>query len=620
VASFVAGDTTINLIDTPGHPDFIAEVERALRVLDGVILVISAVEGVQAQTIVLMRVLRRLRIPTLLFVNKIDRPGADIDGLLTRIRERLSHSVIVLGSVADIGTAEAQFVPYQDESDHFGELLDLLAESNDAVLAAFVRREESVTTSGLMDELARQSRLALVHPVFCGSAMTGAGIALLMRAITTLLPTATERQDSRPTGVVFKIERTPGGEKIAYVRMFSGTLRARDRVQYRRGDAERPDNQKVIAISSFPAGAGDQSIAAGQIGRIWGLQDCQIGDTIEIVPSSVASCAERTDSTEPGTPASSGHFAPPTLETVVLPTIVANRAALHTALQQLAEQDPLINLREDTGRREISVSLYGEVQKEVIAATLANDFGLEVTFEETTTICVERVVGDGAAVEFIGIEPNPFLATVGLRIESAARNTGPQFRLGVELGSMPLAFFRAVEETVAETLQQGLYGWQVVDSVVTMTHSGYWARQSHAGAGFDKSMSSTAGDFRLLTPLVVMAALQQARTEVLEPIHRFQVDLPAESLSSVLAALSRYRAVPRTSTTAGSTVTVQGDVPVACLHALTQQLPGLTHGRAMLEAEFDRYEPVRGPLPLRSRRDANPLSRKEYLLHVQRRV
>ena len=167
------------------------------------------------------------------------------------------------------------------------------------------------------------------------------------------------------------------------------------------------------------------------------------------------------------------------------------------ALTQLAEQDPLIDLRQDDVRQELFLSLYGEVQKEVIQETLATDFGIGVDFRETTTICAERPIGTGAAVEILGERPNPFHATVGLRVERDALGSGVTFRLEVELGSMPLAFFRAVEDTVRETLRQGLCGWQVLDCAVTMTHSGYSAP------------SSTAGDFRLLTPLVLMSALRR---------------------------------------------------------------------------------------------------------------
>ena len=150
--------------------------------------------------------------------------------------------------------------------------------------------------------------------------------------------------------------------------------------------------------------------------------------------------------------------------------------ALHVALTQLAEQDPLINLRQDDVRQEISVSLYGEVQKEVIQATLADDFGVDVTFRETTTICIERPVGTGAAVEVDGRGRQP-VPRHGRPAGRARRRSAAAcaFRLDVELGSMPLAFFTAVEETVHETLRQGLHGWQVTDCAVTMTHSGYCA-------------------------------------------------------------------------------------------------------------------------------------------------
>src|SRR5260221_12924248 len=167
------------------------------------------------------------------------------------------------------------------------------------------------------------------------------------------------------------------------------------------------------------------------------------------------------------------------------------------------------------------VCLDGEVQKEVVQATLAEDFGIDVGFRGTTTICIERPAGSGAAVEMIGIQPNPFLAGVGLRVDPGAAGSGVQFRLEIELGALPFSFLKAVEDTVPETLGQGIYGWQVTDCVVTMTHSGYWPRQSHAHRTFDKSMSGTAGDFRNLTPLGVMGALRQARTRGYEPGHRF---------------------------------------------------------------------------------------------------
>ena len=153
-----------------------------------------------------------------------------------------------------------------------------------------------------------------------------------------------------------------------------------------------------------------------------------------------------------------------------------------------------------------------------------------------------------------------------------------------------------------------------------MTHSGYWARQSHSHGTFDKSMSSTAGDFRNLTPLVLMAALTDAGTRVYEPMHRFRLELPADAYRAVLPVLVRHRAVPLTSSLAGAAYVVEGDIPAARVHRCRCGLPTLTRGEGVLDSAFDHYQEVTGAAPERDRADHNPLNRKEYLLHVKRRV
>jgi ribosomal protection tetracycline resistance protein len=601
VVSFVIDDVTVNLIDTPGHPDFIAEVERVLSVLDGAVLVISAVEGVQAQTRVLMRALQRLRIPTLIFINKIDRRGAHVEHVLQSISDKLTPAILPMGSTSGQGSHSALYAPYgADDADFTARLVDQLADHDDALLARYVNDENTVSYRQLRSELAAQTKQALAHPVFFGSAITGAGVDALIAGIKELLhPEDTRAEggvDGPVSGTVFKIERSPAGEKIAYVRMFSGTVRVRDRIQFGEGK-----QGKITAISVFERGSAVRcaSVAMGQIGKLWGLGDVQIGDAIGIAQTT----AERR------------YFAPPTLETIVVPRRPADKGALHVALAQLAEQDPLINLRQDDIRQELFLSLYGEVQKEVIQATLANDFNIDVDFRETTMICIERPTGAGAAIELLGKAGNPFLATVGLRIDPAPINTGIEFRLEARVESIPIyvykaveEFRKAVEETVQETLRQGLYGWQVTDCIVTLTQSDY------------TSPATTARDFRLLTPLVLMSALQQAGTAVCEPMHRFQLEIPADTFGRIVPALAQLRAVPQTPVLRGSACLLEGEIPAARVHELQQQLPGLTRGEGVLECAFDYYKPIRGAIPARPRSDNNPLNRKEYLLHVVRRV
>ncbi len=607
VVSFEIGGVTVNLIDTPGHPDFIAEVERVLGVLDGAVLVISAVEGVQAQTRVLLRALQRLRIPTLIFVNKIDRRGARDATVLRRITEVLTPDVVPMVRVSGLGDRGARVTPNGPADPGFtARLLELLADHDDAVLATYVDDERAISHQRLLAELGAQTRRALVHPVFFGSALTGAGLDELAAGLAELLPAPAGDPDGPAAGTVFKIERGPARERIAFVRLFSGTLQVRDRLRFDRGTEAR-DAGKITAISVFDRGAAESraTLTAGRIGRLWGLEDVRIGDRF----------GAGRDGDRAGT-----QFPPPSLETVVVPRTAADRAGLHLALTQLAEQDPLINLRHDGAAGEMSVSLYGEVQKEVVQATLAADFGVAVGFRETTTICIERPRGTGAAVEIIDRDGNPFLATVGLRIEPATIGSGVRVRREVELGSMPYAFFAAVQETVNETLRQGLHGWQVTDCTVTVTHSGYWARQSHAHGTFDKSMSSTAGDFRNLTPLVLMSALRRAGSVVHEPMHRFRLEIPADAFGPVMRVLGGLAAVPDVPELRGSTCLLDGEIPAARVHELRLRLPALTSGEGVLDSSFDHYRPVSGAIPSRRRSDHNPLHRRNYLLRVQRRV
>ena len=605
VVSFVVDDVTINLIDTPGHPDFIAEVERVLSVLDGAVLVISAVEGVQPQTRLLMRALQRLRVPTLLFVNKIDRRGADVDRVLHQIAERLSPSLVSMGQATELGTRSASFVPAGGGDPRFtAALTDELADHDDAILTAFVDDEASLPYRRLRAALATQTAQAEVHPVFAGSALTGAGVDALMAGIAEFLPARVGDADGPLCGTVFKVERGPAGEKIAYARMLSGTVHVRERLQVDDGV-----EQKVTAIRVFDLGAAVQRplLSAGEIGQLWGLGEVRIGDAIG---------TRRAD-------ARRHHFAAPTLETVVLPSS-GDKAALRVALTQLAEQDPLIDVRQNDTSQELSVSLYGEVQKEVIQATLANEYGLDVTFRAATPICIERPMGTGEAAEVLHAETNPFFATIGLRVEPAPAGSGIEFRLAVDARVVPLYFSKTLERfaesmdgNVRRALREGRFGWQVTDCLVTMTRCVYSVPD---GPPSKRGPLSTPGDFRKLTPLVLAQALDDAGTVVCEPVVRARLEIPSESVGAVLRVLAHAGAAVEPPSTKGALSTVEAVLPVAQAQVLQRQLPRLTGGEGVLESELAGYEPVTGAPPTRARTTADPLNRAEYLMALAHRI
>ena len=564
VVSFPLDGVTVNLIDTPGHPDFIAEVERVLSVLDGCVLVLSAVEGVQPQTRILWRALQRLDVPTVFFVNKIDRLGADPERVLEAIEQRLTPEVVPMGSASGLGTRGAEFAPFGPAD----------------------------------DDLAERARSGDLHPVFFGSALTGAGVEEVMDGIARLLPAHAGDGDRPLSARVFKIERGPAGDRIAYTRVFAGTVKVRDRFEA----------GKVTAARVFAAGDAEQrdEVRAGEIAKLWGLAEIQVGDWLGEPRGAVEH-----------------HFAPPTLEAVLAPTDPAHGQRLRVALAQLAEQDPLIDVRQDDTRGEISVSLYGEVQREVIEATLAEEYGLEVEFRETTTICVERPTRRGEAVEILNTPTNPFHADLGLRVDPAAPGSGVEVlaAAGIDPRDAPLYVFKTfagfmehMDEYVHVALEEGLHGWQVTDCVVTVTKIAYSLAD---GPPSRRGPMPTARDIKNLTPLVLLQALEQGGSTVCEPVFRIVAEVPAAAVGPVLAAFGRLGASAATPSPRGELSMLETALPASRVQELRRRLPGLTGGEGVLESELAGYQPVAGEPPIRQRTTPDPLNLDEYLAHFR---
>ncbi|TBX60644.1 TetM/TetW/TetO/TetS family tetracycline resistance ribosomal protection protein [Bacillus mycoides] len=586
VVSFFIDDVKVNVIDTPGHADFIAEVERSFRVLDGAILVISAVEGVQAQTKILMRTLQKLNIPTILFVNKIDRSGANTEKVVKQIKTILSNEAFPFYSVQNEGTKEARIIEYKSYDD----CIERLAPYNESLLESYVNNE-IVTDTLLREELEKQIQQANVYPIFFGSAMIGIGVTELLEKLPALIPANTSVQDETLSSIVFKIEREPSGEKIAYVRVFSGNLHVRNYVDIQR-DEPLPHKEKIKKMCMFHNGNAVQStiVPSGEFCKVWGLNDIKIGDII----------GERTDYIK------DIHFAEPQMEAAIDAVPKERIHDLYAALMELCEEDPLIKVWKDGVHNELYIRLFGEVQKEVIETTLYEKYNLRVTFSNTRVVCIEKPIGVGNSVEVMGERANPFYATIGFKIERGELNSGITYKLGVELGSLPLAFHKAIEDTVFQTLKQGLYGWEVTDIIVTLTHTGY------------ASPVTTASDFRNLTPLVLMDALKQAETYVYEPVNEFELTVPEQAISTAMYKLAAIPATFREPILSNNSYQLTGSLPVAKTENFKRMLHSFTEGESIFTTKPSGYTKLKALFPTRKRVDYNPLNRKDYLLHVLR--
>jgi ribosomal protection tetracycline resistance protein len=440
--------------------------------------------------------------------------------------------------------------------------------------------------------LAAQSRKAQVHPVFMGSAIGGIGVRDVLDGIPELLPEARGDADAPVRGRVFKIERGAAGERIAYARLFAGAVHARDHLAFGDGEEGRVTHLSVTE----PGGAAPaQTAVAGQIAKIAGLQGVRVGDPIGAASRTVE---ER-------------QFPPPGLESVVRPRRGADGGRLRAALNELAQQDPLIDVRQDDERGEIAVSLYGEVQKEVIGETLAREYGVEVDFAATTTICIERPLGTAEALEVISspthsnisgksspFSENPYNATVGLRMEPGKPGSGVTFRLDVDVKLIPMQIFNTVPQfeaqmarMVADALEEGIHGWRVTDCLVTMFDSGY------------RRTGSTMSDFKKLTALVLGKALRETGVVVCEPMTSLRIEAPVESGKGIAGVILGAGGRILGQHSGASRTTIVAFVQAGRVHEVQNRIPGLTGGEGIVESQFAGFHPVTvDPPPSRRRR------------------
>jgi ribosomal protection tetracycline resistance protein len=488
-------------------------------------------------------------------------------------------------------------------------LIETLAEHDEAILDAYLGDEPSLSDERLREALAVQTRQGIVHPVMFGSAARGVGIGTLLEAIDEFLPSDIGDPDVPVSGRVFKIERTPSGERVAYVRMFAGTLRPRQRVRVGGGEEVKPTSIKVFAPPGAPR---RDTLTPGEMATIRGLGPVRVGDVIGEAPPGETETAR---------------FPRPALEAVVVARQADQQGSLRAALNQLAEQDPLIDVRQDDLRHEIAVSLYGEVQKEVIQATLEREYGIEADFRETTTVCIERPARIGEAEEVIRARTktnitgrsspdstNPFIATLGVRIEPAAVGSDIDVRFEVEPRLVPLYLFKTPEmfrtqltAYARDALAEGLAGWAVTDCRVTVTDCGY------------RSPETSAADYRRLMELVVTTALERAGTWVCAPLADLSLEMPASAAPGVLAALGRLGGRVTGQFSANGLTRASAVMPLAEVRSLQHQLPSLTMGEGILESRPGGYVPVGEGAPTRPRSRPSPLDRDAWLASMARR-
>ena len=575
VTSFQWHSCKVNIVDTPGHMDFLAEVYRSLAVLDGAILVLSAKDGVQAQTRVLFHTLRKLNIPTIIFINKIDQVGIDLESVYQSVRDKLSADIIIKQTVS----LSSKITLTENTS---AEVWDSVIENNDELLAKYIAGE-SISQKELAQEEQRRVQDASLLPVYHGSAKNGLGIQQLMDAVIGLFQSTKEQGSAALCGRVFKVEYTDCGQRLVYLRLYSGTLRLRDTV------ALAGREKLKITEMRIPS--------KGEIVRT----DTAHKGEIVILPSDSLRLNDILgDKTQ--LPREMWSDAPfPMLRTTITPKTAEQRDRLLDALTQIADTDPLLHYEVDSTTHEIILSFLGRMQLEVVSALLTEKYKIETAVKEPTVIYLERPLKVASHTIHIEVPPNPFWASIGLSVTPLPLGSGVKYESRVSLGYLNQSFQNAVMDGIRYGLEQGLCGWNVTDCKICFEYGLYY------------SPVSTPADFRSLAPIVLEQALKKSGTQLLEPYLSFTLYAPQEYLSRAYHDAPKYCATIETAQIKKDEVVFTGEIPARCIQAYRTDLAFYTNGRSVCLTELKGYQATVGEPVIQPRR---PNSRLDKVRHM----
>ena len=577
VTSFNWNDYKINIVDTPGHTDFITEVYRSLSVLDGAILVISAKDGVQAQTRILFHALQKMNIPTIIFINKIDQYGINLNNIYQNIKEKLSNDIIVMQNVTL--TPEISIKNIIDLDDW-----DPVISKNDKLLEKYIVGEK-LTIQELTYEESRCVKKGSLFPIYHGSARNNIGTQQLIEAISNLFCSEMNENDSELCGRVFKIEYTDHKQRLVYLRLYSGTLHLRDTIIL-------PEKKKVKLTEIYIPSNGEmiqtKTVCSGDI-FIIPNNTLRLNDIIgneKLLP-----CNVWNDKTVP------------ILRTRIEPIKIEEREKLLDALTEIADTDPLLRYYVDTITHEIIISFLGTVQLEVICSLLTEKYHINIRIEDPTVIYLEKPLQKADYTIHIEVPPNPFWASIGLSITPLPIGSGIQYESKVSLGYLNQSFQNAVREGINYGLEQGLYGWEVTDCKICFEYGVYY------------SPVSTPSDFRFLAPIVLEQTLKKAGTQLLEPYLSFILFTPQGYLSRAYNDAQKHCAIIETSQSKNDEIIFTGHIPVRCINEYRNTLTLYTNGQAVFLTELKDYQIATCEPVIQSRRPNNRIDKVRHMFN-----
>src|SRR3989339_485714 len=606
------GDIQINIIDTPGHVDFTAEVERSLRVLDGGVIVFDGVAGVEPQSETVWRQADKYHVPRLAFVNKMDRMGADFYFDLKTIHERLTKRAhpmqLPIGAaetfqgIINLFEREAWF--YLDEDGKLFEkreipedLKDKVEEYRAKLVEAIVETDENLTDKYLageeltIAELQLALRQAVIHnkivPILCGSALKNKGVQFLLDAVTAYLPSPLDAPaiegwdpkdkekkilvkpaDAEPmVALAFKVATDPFVGRLTFIRLYSGYLNAGSYVL----NVNNNTKERIGRIVRMHANAREEvtEVFAGDIVAVVGLKDTTTGNTLSDVNHPVV--------------LESMEFPDPVIFVAVEPKTKADQEKMGMALEKLAEEDPTFTVKSDPETNQTIIGGMGELHLDIIVDRMKREFTVEanvgapqVAFKETITVPAQ---GEGKFIKQSGGRGQ--YGHCWLKIEPKERGTGFEFVDELKGGAIPREYVPAIEKGIKETLSNGiLAGYEIQDVKATVYDGSY------------HEVDSSEAAFKMAGSMAFKTAFNAAKPVILEPIMAVEAVTPEQYMGDVIGDLNSKRGQINEMTDRVGVKVIHADVPLSEMFGYATSLRSMTQGRASYSMEFHHYQAV----------------------------
>jgi elongation factor G len=606
-------DTRINIIDTPGHVDFTAEVERSLRVLDGGVVIFDAEEGVQSQSETVWRQADKYKVPRICFINKMDKLGADFEGTVGEIKDRLGANPVVLtypigkeqefrgvinllNMKALIWDKEGQGIKYvttdeipaevKEKATAFrSKLIEQVAETDDILLGKYLNGEE-LTTQELKNALRKATIAYKVIPIFCGTSLRNKGVQPVLDAIVNYLPSpmdlekitgvdpktgeSKERKlspDDKFAALAFKIQLDPHVGKLTYARIYSGALESGSYV-YNINNGKQERVSRVLLMHANQREEIDKAFA-GEIVALVGPKDTKTGDTLADPENPIV--LEKII------------FPEPVISLAIEPKTKADQEKLSYTLQRLAEEDPTFKVKVNHETGQTIMSGMGELHLEILVDRMKREMGMNVNVGKPQ-VAYKETITRSADAEGKYIKQTGGHGQYGhclLKLDPLPRGEGFKYVNKIKGGAIPSEFIPSIEKGVIEAMEKGvLLGFPMVDLQVTL----------YDGSYHDVDSSDIA--FKIAGSMALQDGVRKATMALLEPIMKLEVTVPEEFMGVVIGDISAKRGKILGTDKRAKAVVIKGYVPLAELSGYATALRSLTEGRGFFYMEPSHYEEV----------------------------